>query len=203
MSDSLGPHRLQHARLPCPSLSPRVCSNSCLLSQLVLPSKHLILCCSLLLLPSIFPSIKVFSSESALHIRWQKYWSFSFSNSPSTEYSGLISFRIDAESEAPILWPPGAKSWLIGNEPDAGKDWGQEEKRMTEDEMVGWHHWLNGHECEQALGQGSLMCWSPWVTESQIRLNNWTTTVWTQYTAASSCHPLTSPCPGLLREVFE
>ena len=63
--------------------------------ELVMPSNHLILCCSLLLLPSIFPSIGVFSSESALHIRWPKYWSFSFSISPSSEYAGLISFRID------------------------------------------------------------------------------------------------------------
>ena len=62
--------------------------------ELVMPSNHLILCCPLLLLPLIFPSIKVFSSESALHIRWPKYWSFSFSISPSSEYSGLISYRI-------------------------------------------------------------------------------------------------------------
>ena len=61
----------------------------------VLPSNHLILCCPLLLLPSIFPSIRVFSNESAFHIRWPKYWSFSFSTSPSKEYSGLISFRMD------------------------------------------------------------------------------------------------------------
>ena len=61
----------------------------------VMPSSHLILCCPLLLMPSIFPSIRVFSSESVLHIRWPKYWSFSFSISPSNEYSGLISFRID------------------------------------------------------------------------------------------------------------
>ena len=61
----------------------------------VIPSNHLILCCPLLLLPSIFPRIKVFSNESVLHIRWPKYWSFSFSISPSNEYSGLISFRID------------------------------------------------------------------------------------------------------------
>ena len=61
----------------------------------VLPSKHLILCCLLLLLPSIFPSIRVFSNESVLHIRWPKYWSFSFSISPSNDYSGLICFRMD------------------------------------------------------------------------------------------------------------
>ena len=63
--------------------------------ELVMPSNHLILCCSLLLLPSIFPSIRVFSSELAFHIRWLKFWSFSFSISPSNEYSGLISLRID------------------------------------------------------------------------------------------------------------
>ena len=63
--------------------------------ELVMPSNHVILCCSLRLLPSVFPSIRVFSNESALHIRWPKYWSFSFSISPSSEYSGLISFRMD------------------------------------------------------------------------------------------------------------
>jgi len=57
--------------------------------------------------------------------------------------------RMDAEAEAPVLWPPDSKSWLIGKDPDAGKDWGQEEKGAAEDEMVGWHHWLNGHEFEQ------------------------------------------------------
>ena len=56
--------------------------------------------------------------------------------------------RTDAEAEAPILWPPDVKSWLIGKDPDAGKDWGQEFKRVTDDEMVGWHHWLNGQEFE-------------------------------------------------------
>ena len=93
VSDSLPSHGLQHARLPCPSLSPRTCSNSCPL--LVMPSNHLILCHPLLLLPSIFPSIRVFSNELTLRIRWLKYWSFNFSISPSNEYSGLISFRID------------------------------------------------------------------------------------------------------------
>ena len=62
--------------------------------------------------------------------------------------------RTDADAEAPILWPPDAKNWLIGKDPDAGKDWGQEEKGVTEDEMVGWHHRLNGHEFEQTLGDG-------------------------------------------------
>ena len=90
MSDSLRLHELQHTRLPCPSLSPWVCSRSCPLNQ---PSNHLVICHILLLLPSIFPSITVFSHKSALQIREPKYWSFSIS--PSNEYSGSISFRID------------------------------------------------------------------------------------------------------------
>ena len=74
--------------------------------------------------------------------------------------------RTDAEAEAPILWPPDSKSWLTGRDPVAGKDWRQEEKGTTEDEIVGWHHWLNGHEFEEAPGEGerqrSLACCSPW-----------------------------------------
>ena len=94
LSNSLRPHELQHARLPCPSPTPGVYSNSCPLSQWC-PSNHLILCRPLLLPPLIFPSIRVFSSKSVLRIRWPKYWSFSFSISPSSEYSGLTSFRTD------------------------------------------------------------------------------------------------------------
>ena len=93
MSDSLPSHEWQHARLPCLSLSPGVCSNSS--TESVIPFNHLILCHPLLLPPSIFPSIRVFSSESVVCIRWPKYWSFNFSLSPSHEYSGLISFKID------------------------------------------------------------------------------------------------------------
>ena len=93
MSNSLRLHRLQQARLLCPSLSPGVCSNSCPLSQWCYPPSHSLLL--LLLLPSIFSSIRAFSSESALRIRWPKYWRFSFSNTLSNEYSELISFRID------------------------------------------------------------------------------------------------------------
>ena len=74
--------------------------------------------------------------------------------------------RTDAEAEAPILWPPDVKNWLIGKDFDAGKDWGQEEKGVTEDEMVGWHHQLDGPKFEQTLGdserQGNLACCSPW-----------------------------------------
>ena len=73
---------------------------------------------------------------------------------------------MEAEVEAPVLWPPDGKRWLTGKDPDAGKDWGQEEKGVTEDEMVGWHHWLKGHEFEQTSRdgerQGSLVCCSLW-----------------------------------------
>ena len=94
MSNSLWPHGLQHARLPCPS--PTSWSLLKLMSiKSVMPSNHLILCHPILLLPSNFPSIRVFSSESVLCIRWPKYWSFSFSISTSNEDSGLISFRMD------------------------------------------------------------------------------------------------------------
>ena len=93
VSNSLRSHRLQHTRLSCPSPAPRSYSNSWPLSQLL--SNHLILCCPLFLLPSIFPSIRVFSNESGLRIRWPKYSSFSFSISPSNKYSGRISFRMD------------------------------------------------------------------------------------------------------------
>ena len=94
MSDSLRPHELQHTGPPCPSPTPRVQSNSCPLSQWCHPTISSS-GCPLLLLPSIFPSIRVFSNESVLHIRWSKYWSFSFSISPSNEYPGRISFRMD------------------------------------------------------------------------------------------------------------
>ena len=93
MSNSLQPQEPQHTRLPCPSLSPRVCSF--VFTESVMPSNHLILCHPFLLMPSIFPSIKVFSNQSALRIRWPKYWNFSFSISPSSECSRLIPFKID------------------------------------------------------------------------------------------------------------
>ena len=85
---------------------------------------------------------------------------------PKGNQSWIFTGRTDAEAEAPILWPPDTKSWLIGKGSDAGKGWTQEEKGMIEDKMIGWHHRLNGHEFEQALGdgegQGSLTCSSPW-----------------------------------------
>ena len=93
MSDSFRPHESAHQA----SLSITISRSSLRLTSIesVMPSSHLILCCPLLLLPSIFPSIRVFSNESVVHIRWPKYWSFSFSISPSNEYSGLISFTMD------------------------------------------------------------------------------------------------------------
>ena len=86
--------------------------------------------------------------------------------------------RTDAEAEAPIVWPPDAKSQLSGKDPDAGKDWGQEEKGVIEGEMVGWHHRLNGQDFEQTLGQTggqrSLACCSPRGLKGQTRLSSWT-----------------------------
>ena len=94
MSDSLQPHGLQHARHPCPSPTPRVYSVGIYLCPLSPWCHPTILCCPLLL-PSIIPSIRVFSKESTLCIRWPKYWCFRYKISPSSEYSGLISFRMD------------------------------------------------------------------------------------------------------------
>jgi len=93
MSDSVRPHEPQHARPPCPSPTPSLPKPMSIES--VMPSNHLILCCPLFLLPSIFPNIRVFSNNSALRITWPKHWSFSFSISPSNEHPGLISFRMD------------------------------------------------------------------------------------------------------------
>ena len=80
--------------------------------------------------------------------------------------SWIFTGRIDAEAETPILWPPDAKNWFTGKDTDAGRDWRWEEKGTTEDEIVGRHHWLDGHESEQASGvgdgQGSLEFCSPW-----------------------------------------
>ena len=101
---------------------------------------------------------------------------------PKGNQSWIFIGGTDAEAETPTFWPPHVKNWLIWKDPDVGKDWRQEEKGMTKDEMVGWHHWLNGHEFEQALGvsegQRGLMCCNPWGpkrsnTTEQL---NWTET---------------------------
>ena len=85
---------------------------------------------------------------------------------PKGDHSWVFIGRTDAKAETPVLWPPHAKGWLIGKDPGAGRDWGQEEKGTTEDEMAGWHHWLNAHEFEWTLGvsdgQGGLACCDSW-----------------------------------------
>ena len=105
---------------------------------------------------------------------------------PKGNLSWISVERTDAEAEIPILWPPDLKNWLTGKDPDAGKDWEQEEKGATEDEMIGRHHWLNGHEFEKipggTEGQGSLVYRSPWgYEESDMteQLNtNWQLNEW-------------------------
>ena len=104
---------------------------------------------------------------------------------PKGNQSWIFIGTTDVEAETPILWPPDLKNWLIWKDPDYGKDWRQGEKGTTEDEMVGWHHWLDGHEFEQTLGvgggQGGLVCCSPWgrrvrhdwVTELNWSKENW------------------------------
>ena len=96
---------------------------------------------------------------------------------PKGNQSWIFIGRTDAEAEVPILWPSDVKNWLTVKDPDAGKDWRQEEKGMTEEEMVGWHHWLNGHEFEQVLGdgegQGSLVCCRPWGRKESDMTDGW------------------------------
>ena len=108
--------------------------------------------------------------------------------------------RTDAEAETPILWLTHAKSWLIGKDRDAEGDWGQEEKGMTEDEMAGWHHWLDGCESEQALGvgdgQGSLQ--SMGVIKNQTRLSNWTERRFQQVLNTNSDFPTLVQVPMLV-----
>ena len=99
---------------------------------------------------------------------------------PKGDHSWVFIGRTDVEAETPVLWPPHAKGWLIGKDSDAGRDWGQEEKGMTEDEMVEWHHRLNGHGFGWTLGvgdgQGGLTCYDSWdrkESDTTERLN-WT-----------------------------
>ena len=103
---------------------------------------------------------------------------------PKGNQSWIFIGKTDTEAELLILWPPDVKNWLTGKDPDAGKDWRQEEKGTAEDEMVGWHHQLSGHESEQSLGvgdgQGGLVCCSPWgLKESDTTEQlNWTELNW-------------------------
>ena len=97
---------------------------------------------------------------------------------PKGDQSWVFIGRTDVEAGTPTLWPPDAKSWLMWKDPDGWKDWGPEEKGTTEDEMVGCHHWLNGHESEQALrvcdGWGGLVCCRPWSHKESDATENWT-----------------------------
>ena len=146
MSNSLRPHGLQCTRLPCPSLSPGVSSKTSLSIESMMPSTHLILCHPLLLLPSIFPSIRVFSNELALHIRWPKYWSFSLSVSSSSECCAVLCL---VAQSCPTLCdpmdcsPPGSS--VHGNFP--GKNTG-----------VGGHVVLQGIFPTQGSNQGLQHC---------------------------------------------
>ena len=106
---------------------------------------------------------------------------------PKGDQSWVFIGRTDAEAETPILWPPHENSWLIGKDPDAGRDWGQEEKGTTEDEMAGWHHWLDAHEFGWTPGvgdgQGGLVCWDSCSCKEldTIERLNWTDPIiWTK-----------------------
>ena len=112
---------------------------------------------------------------------------------PKGDQSWLFIGRNDAKTETPVLWPPRVKSWLIGKDPDAGRDWEQEENGMTEDEMAGWHHWLDGHEFEWTPavgdGQGGLACCDSWgrkESDTTERLN-WIGLNWTEFSDLDIC----------------
>ena len=105
---------------------------------------------------------------------------------PKGNQSWIFIGRTDTEDEAPIIWPPDSKSWLIRKDPDTGKDWGHEGKGTTENEMVEWHHWPDGRECEQApgvgSGQGRLVCYSPWGRKESDM------TEWLNWCMHTCCH---------------
>ena len=111
---------------------------------------------------------------------------------PKGDQSWVVNGRTDAEAETPILWPPDAKSWLIGKDPDAGRDWWQEEKGTTEDEMAGWHHRLDGHEFEWTPGvgdgQGSLACCDLWGCKESDMTERLNWTELTEYCFNQNCN---------------
>ena len=118
---------------------------------------------------------------------------------PKGDESWVFIGRTDVEAETPILWPPDVKSWLTGKDPDARKDWGQEEKGTTGDEMDGWHHWLNGHGFRWTLGvgdgQGGLVCCSSWgLKESYTTELNWHHISATLNSGSCTPPPHPSPC---------
>ena len=106
--------------------------------------------------------------------------------------------RNDVKAETPVLWPPHTKSWLIGKDSDAGRDWGQEEKGMTEDELAGWHHWLDGHESEWTPGvgdvQGGLVCCDSW---GRKELDTTERLIWPDLFYMKSESEVTQSCPTL------
>ena len=113
----------------------------------------------------------------------------------------------DAEAETPVVWPPHEKSWLSGKDSDAGRDWGQEDKGTTEDEMAGWHHWLDGRESQWTLGvgvaQGGLACCDSWgrkESDMTERLN-WTETILTKYSWVTDCKPNFPTNPYILGRI--
>ena len=191
MSDSLWPHGLQHARLLCTSLSPRVWSNSCLVKAMVFP-------------------VVMYGCESWTIKKAQKNWCFwtvvleKTLESPLDckeiqpvhpigDQSWVFIGRTDVEAEIPILWPPDAESWFIWKDPDAGKGSGQEEKGTTEDEMIGWHHQHNGHGFGWTLGvgdgQGGLVCCGSWghkESDMTEQLN------WSECPLSQRCYPTIS-----------
>ena len=209
VSNSLWPHGLQHAKLPCLSLSPRVYWNSCPLSwwcylTISFSAAFFSFCLQAFTMSGSFPMSWLFTlggqsigaSASVLPVNVQDWfplgwtglislWSkgLSLLSSPAPQFKSnnssgpsllygptLTSIHdyslVKTDDEVPIFWPSDVKSQLIGKDPDAGKNWGWEEKEMTKDELTGEHHWLNGHEFEQTLGdsggQRSLMGYSPW-----------------------------------------
>ena len=125
---------------------------------------------------------------------------------PKGDQSWVFIGRTDVEAETPVLWQPDAKSWLIWKDPDAGKDWGQEEKGMTEDEMVGWHHWLDGHGFGWtpgvSNGHGGLACCGSWghkESDTTERLN-WTSTQFRKWDITIACK--VRVCPSMLVYLF-
>ena len=162
--------------------------------DLTLPTKvHLV---KAMVFPVVMYGCESWTIKKAEHRRWC-FWSVVLEKTlespldckeiqpvhPKGDQSWLFIGRTDTKAETLILWPPNAKSWLMWKAPDAGKDWRREEKGMTEDEMVEWHHWLNGHEFEQALGV--VMDREAWcavvygVAKSRTRLSEWTELNWT------------------------
>ena len=126
---------------------------------------------------------------------------------PKGDHSWIFTGRTDAEAETAILWPPDVKNWLIWKDPDTGKGWGQEEKGTTEDEMVGWHHWLNGHGFGWTLGvgdgQGGLVCCGSWghkESDTTERLN-WTEDAWSALLECFSTSP--TICPKMPSDIYD